>query len=179
MQHHVSIILESTESISSIKCHLQDNIYNTVIYCNNWRLKFHKKRNKTALPLPITKFDLPKTSEMSLPKLPTPHLVDGESDRFASQCHIPLGVSPFRESGLSFRVLFVSAILAGKNVFGVGCLYWSVSISGICKAGKVFVSVCDWLFWFARCVCVCVSSCMCVFLSLCAQAFVSASLTGV
>jgi len=52
---------------SSIKCHFQDNIYNTVIYCNNRGLKFHKKRNKTALPLPTTCIDPPKTSEMSLP----------------------------------------------------------------------------------------------------------------
>lgn len=54
MQHHVFIILVLTEFNSSIKCHLQDNIYNTVIYCNNRGLKFHKKRNKTALPLPTT-----------------------------------------------------------------------------------------------------------------------------
>ena len=66
MQHHVFIILVLTEFNSSIKCHLQDNIYNTVIYCNNRGLKFHKKRNKTALPLPTTWIDLPKTSEMSL-----------------------------------------------------------------------------------------------------------------
>lgn len=58
MQHQVFIILVLTEFNSSIKCHLQDNIYNTVIYCNNWGLKFHKKRNKTALPLPKTWIDL-------------------------------------------------------------------------------------------------------------------------
>lgn len=54
MQHPVFIIPVLTEFNSLIKCHLQDNIYNTVIYCNNWGLKFHKKRNKTVMPLPMT-----------------------------------------------------------------------------------------------------------------------------
>lgn len=135
MQHYVRIILVLTEFNSSLKCHLQDNIYNTVIYCNNRGSKFHKKRNKTALPLPTTQMDLPETRQVSLPGLPTPPSGDGE--------RIPLGLSLFQDSCPSFRMLLVSASLAGEE-----CLWCWVSVC-VCQrlrfmqGWKMFVSVCD------------------------------------
>lgn len=151
MQHHVFIIPVLTEFNSSIKCHLWDNIYNTVIYCNNWGLKFHKKRNKTALPLPTTWIDLPKTSEMSLPNFRLLICWWGIGSVRLALLH-PSGCITFPG---------IMSILPGavyvSNFGRKECLRCWVSVC-VC----VFVSVCD---WFVGLLGVCLV--VCLFLSLC------------
>lgn len=166
MQHHVFIILVLTEFNSSIKCHLQDNIYNTVIYCNNRGLKFHKKRNKTALPLPTTWIDLPKTSEMSLPYFRLLICWWGMGSVHLALLH-PSG-----------RITFpgIMSILPGAvcvSIFGrkewLGCWVSDVYVSASqVYARLVFVSVCDWFVGLLG-VCLVLIVCEGVYLSLCVR----------
>ncbi len=177
MQHHVFIILVLTEFNSSIKCHLQDNIYNTVIYCNNWGLKFHQKRNKTALPLSTTWIDLPKTSEMSLPNFRVLICWCGIGSVHLALLH-PSGCIIFPG---------IMSILPGavcvSNFGRKECLRCWVSMRVCqhlrCMQGwEVYVSVCDqFVDLLGVCLCVCV--CVCISVSVCVHTFVSASLTGV
>lgn len=158
MQHHVFIILVLTDFNSSLKCHLQDNIYNTVIYCNNWGLKFHKKRNKTALPLPTTWIDLPKTSEMSLPNFRLLVCWWGIGSVRLALLH-PSGCITFPG---------IMSILPGavcvSNLGRKECLrYWvSLCVSVCVSASQVYARLksgcqCLWLICrFAGCVCTCV-----------------------
>lgn len=172
MQHHVFIILVLTECNSSFKCHIQGNMYNTVIYCNNRGMKFHKKRNKTALPLPMTCIDLPNTSEMSLPNFRLLVCWKGIDSVHLALLY-PSGCITF--SGIMSTLsadVFVSTTLAGKNVLGV-CVHVCVRVCQHLLCMQVFVSVCDWVVGFAGRVSVQVS------LSVCVHSFMSASLTGV
>lgn len=101
---------------------------------------------------------------MSLPKLSTPHLVDGESDRFASQCRIPLGVSPFQESGLSGCCLCQQFWQERMSLVSGVCIGLSASqvYARLEKCLSVSVTDCSGLLG------VCVSSCVCMCFCLCA-----------
>lgn len=138
--------------IHSNKCHLQDNIYNTVIYCNNRGLKFHKKKQNSSA-FQCWQHQSILNWEKTLPKLPASHLLLGRMDQSILQWCIPLGISVFHESRLILPGA-ASATLAGKKVFGV-CVFvcqhfWRM------KGWKVFVSVCDLFVLLSVCACVCV-----------------------
>lgn len=151
--------------IHSNKCHLQDNIYNTVIYCNNWGLKFHKKRNKAALPLITDNISRSKTERSLFLNCSSVGAENGSvhiAAKHPSGCISFPWIAPHPSGRCLCRQLWQEGMCL---VLGV-CV--CVSISGM-KGWKMSVSVCD---RFVRCVCVCH---VCVWFCLCA----SASLTGV
>lgn len=142
--------------IHSNKCHLQDNIYNTVIYCNNRGLKFHKKKQNSSA-FQCWQHQSILNWEKTLPKLPASHLLLGRTDQSILQRCIPLGVSVFHESRLILPGA-ASATLAGKNVFGVGCLRVCVFVSASLAYGRL-KSVCDLFVLLSVCACVCLVLC--------------------
>lgn len=168
MQHHVFIILVLTECNSSFKCHIQGNMYNTVIYCNNRGMKFHKKRNKTVLPLPMTCIDLPNTSEMSLPNFRLLICWKGIDSVHLALLY-PSGCITFPGimSTLSADV-FVSTTLAGKKVLGV-CVHVCACVS----ASLVYASVCQCL-WLSCGFC---WACECAGFSFCVRPLVHVSVS--
>lgn len=161
---HAALCLYNTcvVRIHSNKCHLQDNIYNTVIYCNNWGFKFHKKRNKAALPF-ITDTNQSETERIPILKLPIPHLLMWGMDQPVLLWCIPRGVSVFHES----RPVLPGAVCVGN--FGRKECIWCWVSACLCvrqhlrctKGWKVFVSVWDLFVSFVGCVSLCVL-CLCV-----------------
>lgn len=152
--------------IHSNKCHLQDSIYNTVIYCNNQGSKFHKKKQNSSA-FQCWQHQLILNWEKTLPKLPASHLLLGRMDQSILQRCIPLGVSVFHESRLILPGA-ASATLAGKNVFGVGCLRVCVSV---CVSASLvherLKSVCDLFVLLSVCACVSVLCCVSMWFCLC------------